>query len=90
MPVTLSQRLEVAESRVVECQKRLAACDEEIVRWAATHNIVFDLSGAVTTWHPNRVEEFILLNHKRSSAWNEFQAALSTFAELKSSVCGQN
>jgi hypothetical protein len=76
-------RLAAAEAKVTECEKLLKEHDNGIADWAAGHGLRFDDSGAVASWHPDRVAEFTQLNEKRNEAWHQFQAALGEFARVK-------
>lgn len=83
-PPTVSEQLKAAETRVSECNQRLLEKDNEIAQWACTHRLHFDGQGAVASWPPERIAEFKVLN--RNQLWNEFQAALKQYAELKESA----
>jgi hypothetical protein len=76
-------RLAAAGEKVAECEQRLKEHDSGIASWAAGHGLHFDDEGAVSSWHPDRVEEFKRLNEKRNEAWHQFQASLAGFARAK-------
>lgn len=87
-PVTISEQLKAATAKVEECNQQLVAADNEIASWARRHDLHFDDAGAVASWPPERIQEFKVLNFNRNELWNEFQAALGAFAQLKEMVTG--